>query len=778
MRLHRLVATVLVLSACADDEAPLEGPDHTRVFEEKAHGATRMDMPFTYEVPTLFRTTDVLPYLDVRALAWVGDALYAGTSSAVLRFDRDGERFVAHADPRAGALAVVDLAEQAGALVIAAADQVRVLGTPGATWTATRSDAPVRAVTVGEGAIWFVTEAALWRWAPPAEAEVVARVIGANDVLIARSRVLVATADGVAVFAGQAPYAARSPLAAGHDVRALSTLDDGVQVHAAAARGLLRIDPFAETAELVAPAAGSLPTADLTAITEIEGMILAGHGVGATALSAAVPAHRSRVDHYQSLRWIPDQRVTTVALEADGTRWIGTPAGVARIAFATTTLAARAERFEALLEAKHWRMDGFVDDDVNLADPWQPDGGFSHDDKDNDGLWTQMQVGPWCLAYSLTKDERYYQRARKAMDVMFMLVDVPALTFEAAGMKRGFVARSLVRDDEGRVYEEKLTSDRWVHQSYQGRDYVWKNDTSSDEYAGHFFGFPLFHDLCAKDAAEKEEVADRMRDIADYLIDGEFLLRDLDGEATTFGRWKDLAANIIAPNDCASRFPLALCISSLGGGGWLNGMEILGHLLATWHVTGEQRFYDAYERLYTEHRYGELIPLRESTATVTDPTIANHSDHELALLAYFTLLRYEPDEGRRARLRQSITDFQRYERRERNPWSLSVVASGVALTDAEDHGLDDALETLRQWPEDWRTWRYDNTHREDAGRQPNDRMRRPQFDVVFPYDEIRTMKWNTNPYAVDGGGSGGRSVLAPTAWLIAYWKLRYYGVLR
>lgn len=775
MSLPRLAATVLLLSACAADEEPTTGPDHTRFFEEKGHSATRTDTPFTYEVPTLFRTTDVLPHLDVRALAWAGGRLHAGTSSAVLVFDPAAERFVAHADPRAAGLAVADLAVADDALVIAAGAEVRLLGTAGATWTATVA---VRAVASGEGAIWFATEDGVWRWAPPADAALIGRVRGGRDLLVASRRLLVATEAGIVSFATGAPFASGPTLAAGHDVRALSALGDGVQVHAAAARGLLRIDVGAETADLVAPTAGGLPAADLTAITALpSGVILVGHSVGASALSATVPAHRSRVDHYHSLRWLPDERVTAVALEEDGTRWIATRAGISRVAFATTTLAERAARFEAIVDAKHWRMDGFVDDDVNLADPWDPDSGFSHDDKDNDGLWTQMQIGPWCLAYSLTKDERYYQRARKAMDVMFMLVDVPGLTFEAAGKKRGFVARSLVRDDEGRVYEEKLTSDRWVQQSFNGRNYVWKNDTSSDEYAGHFFGYPLFYDLCAKDAAEKQQVADRMRDIADHLIDGDFLLRDLDGEATTFGRWKDLAANIIAPNDCTSRFPIELCISSLGGGGWLNGMEILGHLLATWHVTGEQRFYDAYERLYTEHRYGELIPLRESTATVTDPTIANHSDHELALLAYFTLLRYEPDEGRRARVRQSIADFQRYERRERNPWSLSVVASGIALDAAEDHGLDDALETLRQWPEDWRTWRYDNTHRADAGRQPNDRMRRPQFDVVFPYDEIRTMKWNTNPYAVDGGGNG-RSLLVPTSWLIAYWKLRYFGVLQ
>lgn len=759
------------LVACGEDAVPA-GPDHTRVFEVKQHALRRSDVAFTYEVPTLFRTPDVLPALDVRALAFAGGRLYAGTSTAVLVFER--ERFVVHTP----GLAVLDLASRGERVVAASAREVRVLGAGGATWTSSTAD--VRAVALGEDdVVWLATARGLWRWAPPASPELRAALSAPRDLVVAGGRAYVATSTGVArvvLDTGVVEASWRAPSAlADDDVRALALSGDGGVLWVASARGYSTIRLADGMSTVVMPQRGGLPTDRLTAITERDGVVLVGHEVGATALGVVGP-HRSSLDHYHTKRWIPDERVTAVALGEGGTRWIATAAGITRIGFATTTLAERAARFEALLGAKHWRMDGFVDDDVNLLDEWQPDQGLSHDDKDNDGLWTQMQVGPWCMAYAMTGDEAYYQRARKAMDVMFMLVDVPALTFEAAGKSRGFVARSLVRDDEGDVYTSKLTSDRWVKQAYRGRDYVWKNDTSSDEYAGHFFGFPLFHDLCAKTAEEKAEVATRMRQIADYLIAGQFLLYDLDGEPTTFGRWKDLAASIVAPNDCASRFPLELCFSSLGGGGWLNAMEILGHLLATWHVTGDQKYYDAYEALYVDQRYGELIPLRETTVTVTEPAIANHSDHELALLAYFTLLRYEPDEGRRARLTKSILDFQAYERRERNPWSVSVVASGVPLSEAQDPGLDDALETLRVWPEDWRTWRTDNSHRLDAGRWPDDRHRRPQFDAVFPYDELKTMKWNTSPYAVEGGGSG-RSVLAPTPWLIAYWKLRYYGVL-
>ena len=45
-----------------------------------------------------------------------------------------------------------------------------------------------------------------------------------------------------------------------------------------------------------------------------------------------------------------------------------------------------------------------------------------------------------------------------------------------------------------------------------------------------------------------------------------------------------------------------------------------------------------------------------------------------------------------------------------------------------------------------------NSHREDIARDPAaDRFDRAQAMVVLPYDELPIMKWNGNPYRMDGG---------------------------
>lgn len=223
-----------------------------------------------------------------------------------------------------------------------------------------------------------------------------------------------------------------------------------------------------------------------------------------------------------------------------------------------------------------------------------------------------------------------------------------------------------------------------------------------------------------------------------YIVDNGYLLPDLDGEPTTHGRWKDLAVAVDGDIGACLASGKQGCFESYGGGGWLNSIEILGHLLAAWHITGKD------------------------------------SDHELASLAYYTLLRYEPNADRRAKWIDSLLDFYGYEALERNTLEHALIVSAV-----EQHqDIPQAIQTFMEWPMDQREWLYDNSHRLDVQvDKDEDRFDKPQFTVVLPYDEIRTMKWNGNPYAVTGGGNG-NSVQAPWPYLLPYWMMRYYGAVK
>ena len=501
-----------------------------------------------------------------------------------------------------------------------------------------------------------------------------------------------------------------------------------------------------------------------------------GHAIGASLVDAATGA----AEHFHSLRWLPAEEVRDLTFAADGSLWVATSGGLVHLLKEPTTLSAKAEVMLSQLDAWRWRLGGFVSPAVHQVDPWKPAGGAGLlVDDDNDGQWTEEAVGAFCYAYATTHEERYYAAARKAVENMFLLFDVPAADFEAAGLGFGFMARSVVRDDEGAIFASKATQSNWhlVHHT-DGHDYYWKDDTSSDEVTGHIFGLALFHDLCAQDDTERAEVSHYLSGMVGTILDHGYHLVDVDGEKTTHGRCgpEDLAIAVDGLDVCCEGRSLDDCIDKCadawGGGGFLNALEILAGLLAAWHTTGEPRLLEAYETLVGEHRYDEVATFVDTVMTWTQPSMANYCDHELADLAFIVLLRYEPDPARRALWAKSIVDAFAYEVGERNP--LKSLSMAVAL--AEVPGLDAGVRTLREYPTDLRDLFVDNAHRLDATPKGKDRHGDPQLSLAFPYDELFVMRWDGNPYATAQGGDG-TSRLAPTFWLLPYWGLRYHGAL-
>ncbi len=512
-----------------------------------------------------------------------------------------------------------------------------------------------------------------------------------------------------------------------------------------------------------------LPMNHTIRVTCNNNMVGLAHTIGATFINL----NDSHIDYYLSKRWMLDDSVNDVVIDNNGNRFIATREGISRIYLVETTLAEKIRYFEEIQDRYFWRMDGFVAPDLSSSDPFEIKDPVLWD-SDNDGLWTQMQIGAWCLAYAVTKDEYYYQKARKAIEVMFLQVDIPAIDFEKAGLGYGFVTRSLVRDDEGAVYEDKKDRPNWHPVEYNGKKYYWKDDTSSDEIDGHFFGYSIYYDHCAKDDKEREEVAKRLGGIADYILRNGYQLLDLDGQKTTWGHWQPdhIGVSVDGMDRCLKKYPLDLCMESAHGGGWLNGTQILGFMLAAYRVTGDIKFYNAYEELITKYKYDKLVEFSDDVWTVTRPAIANHSDHELAMLAYTTLLRYEHNPERRTKWLENLLKFYEWEIPERQPMWAAV----VALYSEDGAKVEDAIRTMKEIPRDLREITVDNSTRQDAIDNGLDRHKRAQWDRVFPYDEIRKMWWNGNPYAKTEGGDP-KNYGGPMFFSIAYWMLKYSGIL-
>jgi hypothetical protein len=453
------------------------------------------------------------------------------------------------------------------------------------------------------------------------------------------------------------------------------------------------------------------------------------HGVTRVDPHAAA---RDRTQYFAGKRYLPDDEVRQLVADQAAGMWVRTRTGVSHIELRTMTLAAKAALFEERVRARHDRH-GLVSPS-NLRVPGDPSTSQTRDD-DNDGLWTSMYAAAECFRYAVTHSPEALANATRSIEAVLFLEEV-------AG-KRGFPARSYIRKGE-----PMPDSGEW-HWTPDGQ-YYWKGDTSSDEIVGHFFLYGVATDLLP-DGVLKKRIAETAARIMDHILGHGYCLVDADGKPTTWGRWSP-AYFLQEPGDSA-----------------LNSMELLSFLKTTAHITGNARYQTYYKKLansgYAQRatRYKEL---REEL---------NYSDEELAMLSFYNLFRYETDEKLLGHYYRRALDawWENMVREESPLWSL-IYATAQPKAPVD---MVSAVRTLYRMPVDTIEWTVKNSDRDGIIMDSaTDRFQRWQAKVLLPPDERPVMKWNSNPFDIDGG-SDGRGEDDGAAFLLPYWMGRYHRLL-
>ena len=285
--------------------------------------------------------------------------------------------------------------------------------------------------------------------------------------------------------------------------------------------------------------------------------------------------------HYrQGKLWLPDDDARGVAVDQQGRAWIATSGGVGLIERRSMTLSEKAEFYENEIEHYIKRTPfGFTAEahlrkkaDKSSNDP---------QDSDNDGLWTAMYGAGECFASAATKNPKARVRARQAFEALRFLQKVTQGGSPAPD--KGYVARTIRpvewpdpntgriegdREEQKRDKLWKAYEPRWP-KSADGK-WFWKSDTSSDELDGHYFFYPLYHDLVADTPEEKARVQEVVRDLTDHLIQHGFTLTDIDGKPT---RWAVYGPDTV--NGDSRWWPER----------GLNSLSILTYLTVAAHVT-------------------------------------------------------------------------------------------------------------------------------------------------------------------------------------------------
>jgi manganese-dependent ADP-ribose/CDP-alcohol diphosphatase len=198
-------------------------------------------------------------------------------------------------------------------------------------------------------------------------------------------------------------------------------------------------------------------------------------------------------------------------------------------------------------------------------------------------------------------------------------------------------------------------------------------------------------------------------------------------------------------------------------------LMMLSFLKTTHYITGDEKYQAHYVDLIQNHGYLSNLLLQKKLW----PDEMNHSDDQLSAICFYPFLQIEHDPVLRDAVHRSLRRHALIERDERN----SLMAMVYASVDPGDAEVEGAIQTLREMPLDRRTWGQFNSHRADVifDTRPSVRGRDILLETV-PADERQFERWNQDPYQADTPGDG-RLDGAGVHYMLAYWLGRYHGVI-
>jgi hypothetical protein len=511
-----------------------------------------------------------------------------------------------------------------------------------------------------------------------------------SDMLVQGSRLFVATNRGVAVLRGMAVEALDGP------------------------NGF----PLEETTCLAAGFAGDL-------------------WVGTT--SGAIRAVGDRFHYFGADHWLPGDGVNQIAV-SEPFVYIATNSGLGIIEYRPYTLQKKAAYFERQLDLWGHKRMGFLHK-LYWSDQHQQ---WLREISDNDGGHTAHYLAAMSYKFAVTGDPEDRQKAVDAFKAMVWLDSItpsPGFIARAIWSKQGDLGRRSERGSGG-------LPAKW----YDSPDglWQWKGDTSSDEVSAHMYSVSLFHDLVANDE-EKQRAAEHIANISSHIIDNGWVLRDMDGKPTRWGRWDP--EYLLRPYGQISQ--------------GLNGMEAQSYMWIAWGLTQDSKFKQGLEQLI-QWRYHTFTVRHKHTFP---PDTIVPWDDELAYRSMYPMLRYTDDPYLRSVYLRALERSHEMLRHWRLPHFNFVYG---ALT-GNDFDLEPSVQHLRDWSLDLVSHSYRNSHRRDLEPAPGTKVYTIGARSLSPRE--LDAKWGSRTSVALDGGQSSRGVTPGIGWMEDYWMGRYYGFI-
>ena len=367
---------------------------------------------------------------------------------------------------------------------------------------------------------------------------------------------------------------------------------------------------------------------------------------------------------------------------------------------------------------------------------------------------------------------------------------------------------------------------------YQVQDVAYKGDTSTDEIIGHLFIYKIAYDILDAGNPEEKELkkltVGAVVNYAQHLIDNGYQLVDATGQGTTWGK------------TCRNYFNSDFTVEDNS----LNSLVLLCTFKLAYYMTGEKKWQDEYLLLANEDSFkytdlaekywdhwiwltqnadyepGDNIFRLNSKNNPSNVEIRrhalyclNHSDEEMAMLAYYILFQVETDQTLINKYRNGLEGWWHSCSRSVNPlWNYiyQLAYPKEAKQDAFGNNLvESASWALSRHPVDTRTYQAyvdgsradvldDNgisinpekiigtrTSKSDAKNATSEMNTKldPNYDpgkiyqiIVLPQDERSLHKFNNTTFTDISRGNS-KNMEAATTYSLPYWMGRYHDML-
>ena len=400
----------------------------------------------------------------------------------------------------------------------------------------------------------------------------------------------------------------------------------------------------------------------------------------------------------------------------------------------------KAITLDALIQARHLTREGLLAYAIRINP--------SYDEKydvlgfGDMTIWSGCYVAAQAFRYAVMGDQESLEQIMKTVKGLSLLQRVTG--------KRGLLARGVKKSQR----ENPVDGEEWNRGKGEYSSYQWLGDVSIDQMNGVIFGLAVVFDLIDNPPLRKS-IALQVRNIADHLIDHEMTIEDIDGKRTKHG---DLTDGLFSEP--------------------LNALIALALFKAAYKITGDDFYQRHYLTLIKNRGYHKkAIKARDPWWEVWTGT--NHSDNNLAFLAYYILLRFEKDPSLLKFYVESLNRAWENVKKENNPHFTFIYHAIHPQNIKTQSFLSAAVETLYLFPTDRRNHEVVNSDRSDlcmAWRK--DRFGRKQACIPLPMDQrpADDFEWKENPYRLDGGGAGDVE-FSGVDYLLPYWMGRYYGFI-